>query len=107
MRILAEEDGEHEQEEDESMDDAEGSLPSLGKRRSTDAALSGQTASKRAKPGSLTEVSICAWSLKCHLVPIMTQLPAVLLRHQLCLRAAAQELRLPLDTAVPVTTPTV
>lgn len=45
--------------EDESMDEAEGSLPSLGKRRSTDTALSGQNPSKRSRPGSLAEVSVC------------------------------------------------
>lgn len=42
--------------DDESMDVADGSLPTLGKRRSTDTALSGQNASKRSRPGSLAEV---------------------------------------------------
>ena len=42
---------------DESMDEGEGGLPSLGKRRSTDTAFSAQTAPKRARPGSLAEVS--------------------------------------------------
>lgn len=41
---------------DESMDEGEGGLPSLGKRRSTDTALFAQTASKRPRPGSLAEV---------------------------------------------------
>ena len=49
---------EEEEVEDESMDEAEGSLPSLGKRRSTDTALSGQTSAKRSRPGSLAEVSL-------------------------------------------------
>ncbi len=40
------------------MDEAEGSLPSLGKRRSTDTALSGQTSAKRSRPGSLAEVGL-------------------------------------------------
>ena len=44
--------------QDESMDEAEESLPSLGKRRSTDTALSGQTPTKRSRPGSLAEVSL-------------------------------------------------
>ncbi|DBB00828.1 TPA: hypothetical protein ACH3X1_000756 [Trebouxia sp. C0004] len=48
---------EEEEVEDESMDEAEGSLPSLGKRRSTDTALSGQTSAKRSRPGSLAEVA--------------------------------------------------
>ncbi|DBA78424.1 TPA: hypothetical protein ACH3X2_007918 [Trebouxia sp. C0005] len=48
---------EEEDLEDESMDEAEGSLPSLGKRRSTDTALSGQTSAKRSRPGSLAEVA--------------------------------------------------
>ena len=49
---------EEEDLEDESMDEAEGSLPSLGKRRSTDTALSGQTSAKRSRPGSLAEVTL-------------------------------------------------
>ncbi len=49
---------EEEEVEDESMDEAEGSLPSLGKRRSTDTALSGQTSAKRSRPGSLAEVGL-------------------------------------------------
>lgn len=49
---------EDEEAEDESMDEAGGSLPSLGKRRSTDTALSGQAASKRSRPGSLAEVGV-------------------------------------------------
>ena len=49
---------EEEEVEDESMDEAEGSLPSLGKRRSTDTALSGPTSAKRSRPGSLAEVSL-------------------------------------------------
>ncbi len=64
---VAEEEGENleaspeeEEVEDESMDEAEGSLPSLGKRRSTDTALSGQTSAKRSRPGSLAEVSLPA-----------------------------------------------
>ena len=48
---------EEEEAEDESMDAAGDSLPSLGKRRSTDTALSGQTSSKRSRPGSLAEVA--------------------------------------------------
>ena len=44
---------------DESMDEEEGALPSLGKRRSTDTASSAQTAPKRARPGSLAEVTPC------------------------------------------------
>lgn len=48
---------EEEEVEDESMDEAEGSLPSLGKRRSTDTALSGPTSAKRSRPGSLAEVA--------------------------------------------------
>ena len=49
---------EDEEAEDESMDEAGDSLPSLGKRRSTDTALPGQTASKRSRPGSLAEVGV-------------------------------------------------
>lgn len=49
---------EDEEAEDDSTDEAGGSLPSLGKRRSTDTALSGQTASKRSHPGSLAEVGV-------------------------------------------------
>ncbi|KAL3147452.1 hypothetical protein ABBQ38_014510 [Trebouxia sp. C0009 RCD-2024] len=54
----AEEEDEEELME-ESMDEgeAEGGLPSLGKRRSTDTALSAQTGSKRPRPGSLAEVA--------------------------------------------------
>lgn len=54
----AEEEDEEELME-ESMDEgeAEGGLPSLGKRRSTDTALSAQTGSKRPRPGSLAEVT--------------------------------------------------
>lgn len=54
----AEEEDEEELME-ESMDEGEegGGLPSLGKRRSTDTALSAQTGPKRPRPGSLAEVT--------------------------------------------------
>ena len=54
-----EEDEDGEELAEDSMDEGAGggALPSLGKRRSTDTASSAQTAPKRARPGSLAEVS--------------------------------------------------
>ena len=82
---LAAEPAKEDEAGDESMDEAEGSLPSLGKRRSTDTALSGQT-SKRARPGSLTEV--------------LPHAPACTMR--LCLETSSQSSQCSAFVALPV-----
>ena len=78
----AEEEDEEELME-ESMDEGEGGLPRLGKRRSTDTALSAQTGPKRPRPGSLAEVTPPA-CLRCYLSP------ACLWPHMLGPRTAMQ-----------------